>query len=226
MRILLVEDDAKMTAVLRKGLEEERHAVTVAHTGPQALELIHVYSFDVIVLDVMLPGLSGLEVARRLRHENGRTPILMLTARDATPDVVKGLDAGADDYLTKPFAFEELLARLRAMSRRGPVEPTSRLHVADLTLDPATQHVARGGRVIHLTRTEYVLLEALMRQRGRVVARSAVIEAVWGVDSAVENNTLDAFIHLLRRKVDDGGPTKLIHTVRGFGYVLRQDESS
>lgn len=225
MRILLVEDDAKLAKLLRKGLEEERHAVTVAGTGPQGLEFSQTYTFDVIVLDVMLPGLNGFEVARRLRQEQVRTPILMLTARDTTGDVVRGLDVGADDYLTKPFAFDELLARLRALSRRGPVEPSSRLSVADLALEPSTHRVFRADRRIHLSRTEYVLLELLMRQKGRVLSRSAIIEAVWGVDSSTESNTLDAFVRLLRRKVDDGRRARLIHTVRGYGYVLREDES-
>jgi two-component system response regulator MprA len=226
MRILLVEDDEKMARLLRKGLEEERHAVTLAHTGPQGLELGRVYTFDVIVLDVMLPGLSGLDVVRRLRQDHGGTPILLLTARDATGDIVKGLDAGADDYLTKPFAFDELLARLRALSRRGAVEPSSTLRVADLTLDPATHRVHRGGRRVHLSRTEYVLLETLMRQRGRVLSRAALMEAVWGVESAIESNTVDAFVRLLRKKLADGPPDRLIHTVRGFGYVLRQEDAS
>ncbi|MBI3050086.1 MAG: response regulator transcription factor [Acidobacteria bacterium] len=226
MRILLVEDDGKLARLLRKGLEEERHAVTLASTGPQGLELSQTYTFDVIVLDVMLPVLNGFEVARRLRQEHVRTPILILTARDATGDVVRGLDAGADDYLTKPFAFDELLARLRALSRRGPVEPSSRLSVADLTLEPSTHRVFRGDKPVHLSRTEYVLLELLMRHKGRVLSRATIIEAVWSVGSTIENNTLEAFIRLLRRKVDDGRPARLIHTVRGFGYVLREDQSS
>ncbi|MGH9349414.1 MAG: response regulator transcription factor [Vicinamibacterales bacterium] len=226
MRILLVEDDGKLAKLLRKGLEEERHAVIVAGDGPEGLKFSQTYTFDVIVLDVMLPGLNGFEVAQRLRQEQIRTPILMLTARDATGDVVRGLDAGADDYLTKPFPFDELLARLRALSRRGPVEPSSRLRVADLTLEPATHRVFRGDTRVHLSRTEYVLLELLMRQKGRVVSRSTIIEAVWGVGSAIEENTLDAFIRLLRRKLADGQPARLIHTVRGVGYVLREDESS
>ncbi|MBI2185644.1 MAG: response regulator transcription factor [Acidobacteria bacterium] len=225
MRILLVEDDGKLAKLLRKGLEEERHAVTLAGTGSQGLDIGQMHPFDVIVLDVMLPEVNGLEVARQLRQRQVRTPILLLTARDATGDVVRGLDAGADDYLTKPFAFEELLARLRALSRRGPVEPSNRLRVADLTLEPSTHLVWRGERSLHLSRTEFMLLEFLMRRRGRVLSRSAIIDAVWGVGSSIENNTLDAFIRLLRRKVNDGRPVRLIHTVRGVGYVLREDGS-
>lgn len=215
-----------MASLLRKGLEEESHFVTVAGTGPEGLHLSRSYPFDVIILDVMLPGLTGFEVAHRLRRANSRTPILMLTARDAVADVIKGLDVGADDYLTKPFAFEELLARLRAVSRRGPVEQLPKLQVADLTLDPATRRVSRAGKRIHLTKTEHLLLETLMRQAGRVLSRTAVLEAVWGFDGTVENNTLDAFVRLLRNKVDAGQHKKLIHTIRGVGYVLQEEEPS
>jgi len=226
MRILLVEDDGKLARLLRKGLEEERHAVTLAGDGPQGLELGRTHEFDVVVLDVMLPRLSGFDVARRLRQQGVRTPILLLTARDATSDVVRGLDAGADDYLTKPFAFEILLARLRALSRRGSVVPSNRLRISDLTLEPSTHRVWRGEGLLHLSRTEYMLLELLMRQQGRVLSRSGIIDAVWGVGRAIENNTLDAFIRLLRRKVDDGRAARLIHTVRGVGFVLREDDPS
>ena len=225
MRILLVEDDEKMASLLQRGLEEERHSVAIAHSGLDGLHLSRSYPFDVIILDVMLPGLTGFEVARRLRQANRRTPILMLTARDATADVIKGLDVGADDYLTKPFAFDELLARLRAVSRRGPVEKLPKLRVGDLTLDPAAHRAFRAGKRIHLTRTEHLLLEALMRQAGRVLSRTAIVEAVWGFDT-IENNTLDAFVRLLRNKVDAGPNKKLIHTIRGVGYVLQEDEPS
>ena len=226
MRILLVEDDGKMATLLRKGLEEEPHSVEVARTGPDGLLLSRTYPFDVIILDVMLPGLSGFEVARRLRDANGRTPILMLTARDAVGDVIRGLDAGADDYLTKPFDFSELLARLRAVSRRGPIERRPLLVVADLELDPAAHRASRAGRPIALTRTEHLLLEALMRRAGRVLSRGAIIDTVWGLGATIENNTLDAFIRLLRAKVDSGHERKLIHTVRGVGYVLQPDPPS
>lgn len=226
MRILLVEDDGKMATLLRKGLEEERHSVEVARTGPDGLLLSRTYPFDVIILDVMLPGLNGFDVARRLRGANGRTPILMLTARDAVGDVIKGLDAGADDYLTKPFDFNELLARLRAVSRRGPIERRPTLSVADLELDPATHRASRAGRQISLTKTEHLLLEVLMRQAGRVLSRGAIIEAVWGFGATIENNTLDAFVRLLRAKVDSGHKSKLIHTIRGVGYVLQKDPPS
>ena len=194
--------------------------------GPDGLLVSRNYPFDVIILDVMLPGLNGFDVARRLREACGRTPILMLTARDAVGDVIKGLDAGADDYLTKPFDFNELLARLRAVSRRGPVEQRPTLVVADLELDPATHRASRAGQDISLTKTEHLLLDVLIRQAGRVLSRGAIIEAVWGFGATIENNTLDAFIRLLRAKVDSGHNRKLIHTIRGVGYVLQKDPPS
>jgi len=223
MRILLVEDDEKMTRLLRRGLEEERHSVHVADNGTEGLDLSRTYAFDVIILDVMLPGLNGFEVARRLRQTNTRTPILMLTARDAVGDVVRGLNVGADDYLTKPFAFDELLARLRAVARRGPVEQLPKLAVGDLVMDPVTHRVVRADKPIHLTKTEYGLLELLMRRTGHALSRNEIIEAVWGFHNTIETNTLDAFICLLRAKVDNGHDRKLIHTIRSVGYVLQQD---
>jgi DNA-binding response OmpR family regulator len=223
MRILIVEDEIQMAELLRCGLTEEGHAVAVAHTGPDALALADREAFDVVVLDVMLPGLDGYGVARRLREVRNRTPILMLTARDTNADVVAGLDAGADDYLTKPFSFEVLLARLRAVSRRGPVVHGVPLHVADLVLDPATHDASRGGGPLSLTRTEFSLLEFLMRRAGAVVPRETLIEGVWGYDREIEDNTLDAFVRLLRHKVDGPGRLPLIHTVRGVGYCLREE---
>jgi DNA-binding response OmpR family regulator len=187
----------------------------------EGLELARVYEFDVIVLDLMLPKVDGFEVARRLRHSGNQTPILILTARDAVPDIVKGLDLGADDYLTKPFSFEEFLARLRTVARRGSAPRPTRLQVADLTLDPASRQAIRGGREIRLSPTEYRLLELLMRRPGRVVSRTAIVEAVWGLENDIEENTLDAFVRLLRGKVDKGFSPKLIQTVRGIGYCLR-----
>jgi DNA-binding response OmpR family regulator len=224
MRILVVEDETKMARLLKRGLEEEQHFVTVASAGHEALELSQVYSFDVVVLDIMLPGMDGYDVVRRLRQAKNRVPVLMLTARDAIPDIVKGLDVGADDYLTKPFAFDVLLARIRALARRGPAEQLPQLRIADLVLDTATHHVWRGSGQIYLTRTEYLLLEFFMRNCRRVLSRSTIIEGVWGFESSIENNTLDAFVRLLRNKVDDGQKVRLIQTIRGFGYALQEEK--
>jgi DNA-binding response OmpR family regulator len=220
VRILVVEDELKMAAVLRNALEEQRHSVLVAHTGPSGLELARTYAFDVVVLDIMLPEMNGFDVARRMRDENNRTPILFLTARDTEADLVRGLDAGGDDYLTKPFSLVELFARLRAISRRGVNPLPPQLRVADLLLNPATHAVSRCEKTIALTRTEYQLLEILMRHADRVLVRDVLIEAVWGPGTKVEDNTLDVFIKTLRQKVDGGAAIKLIHTVRGFGYRL------
>ena len=221
MRVLIVEDEKDMAEVLKEGLEEEDYFVSLAFDGLSGLEVARSCEFDVIVLDVMLPKLDGFEVARRLRNKGNRTPILMLTARDTVPDVVRGLDLGADDYLTKPFSFAVLLARLRAASRRQYAQPTSLLRVADLVLNRATREVFRAKREINLTATEFRLLEFLMRRPGVVVSRNAIVEAVWGFDHEVNDNTVDAFIRLVRRKVDDPHEEKLIKTVRGTGYALR-----
>jgi two-component system, OmpR family, response regulator MprA len=224
MRVLLVEDDRAMAGLLAKGLAEENHVVTVAADGRAALELAETYKFDVIVLDWMLPKMDGPEVARRLRKDRNITPILMLTARDAVSDVVKGLDSGADDYLTKPFSFSEFLARLRALGRRsGETGAAPRLVIGDLILDLSTRQVFRGKHEVRLTATEYQLLEFLMRRRGGVASRRAIVEGVWGLDAEVEENTLDAFVRLLRAKIDQGHKQKLIHTARGHGYSVRED---
>jgi len=221
MRVLIVEDELAMAEVLKEGLEEENYFVSLAFDGVMGLEVARSCEFDVIILDVMLPKLDGFEVARRLRDKGNRTPILMLTARDTVPDVVKGLDLGADDYLTKPFSFAVLLARLRAASRRKYAQPTSLLRVADLVLNRATREVFRARREINLTVTEFRLLEFLMRRPGVVVSRNAIVDAVWGFEDEVNENTVDAFIRLVRRKVDDPHSEKLIKTVRGVGYTLR-----
>jgi len=226
MRVLIVEDERAMAELLKKGLEEENHRAALAFDGAQAFELARTYEFDAIVLDLMLPRVDGFEVARRLRHAGNQTPILMLTARDSVPDIVKGLDLGADDYMTKPFSFEVFLARLRTVARRGSVPRPTRLRVADLTLDPAARQALRGQREIRLSPTEYRLLELLMRRAGRVVTRTAIVEAVWGLENDVEENTLDAFVRLLRGKVDKGFSPKLIQTVRGIGYCLKVDPKS
>jgi DNA-binding response OmpR family regulator len=223
MRILIVEDERRMAEAVRRGLSDEGHAVSVVHTGTEGHALARDGAFDAIVLDVMLPGMDGLTVARRLRADRCRTPILMLTARDTSADIVAGLNAGADDYLVKPFSFEVLLARLRAVTRRGPVERAVILSAGDVTLDPAAHEVRRSGVRIDLTRTEFALLECLIRRQGTVVPRIVLIESVWGPDRDIEDNTLDAFVRLLRQKVDAGGGRRLIHTVRGVGYCLRKE---
>ncbi len=223
MKLLIVEDEARMADLLRKGLTEEGHMATCASDGVEGLALARSYEFDVIILDIMMPKLSGYEMAKRLRAEKVPTPILMLTARDSVPDIVKGLDLGADDYLTKPFSFDELLARLRAVKRRALVAQDINLRVADLVLDPASREVLRGEERIALTRTEYNLLERLMYRAGKVVSRRSLIESVWGFDRDIEENTLDAFMRLLRNKIDPPGRLKLIHTVRGVGYMIRTE---
>ena len=220
MQLLVAEDERRMADLLKKGLEEEGHSVILAQDGPAALAMALVHPFDLIVLDIMLPRMDGFAVVRKLREERNQTPILMLTARDAMQDMVRGLDLGADDYLTKPFSFEVLLARIRSVSRRGPVAKPVLLCVRDLSLNPATHEVRRGDRRVLLTKTEYNLLELLMRRAGAVVSRDTLMEAVWGFDSDVQNNTLDAFVRLLRNKVDGEGEARLIHTVRGVGYCL------
>jgi DNA-binding response OmpR family regulator len=222
MKLLIVEDESRMAELLRKGLTEEGHSAVCAFDGAEGLALAKGFEFDVIILDIMMPRLSGFEMAKRLRSEKIRTPVLMLTAKDSVPDIVRGLDLGADDYMTKPFSFEELLARLRAVQRRATAARETTLRVADLVLEPASREVSRGQTRISLTRTEYNLLERLMFRTGKVVARRSLIEAVWGFDREIEENTLDAFMHLLRNKIDSPGRAKLIHTVRGVGYVIRE----
>lgn len=223
MHLLIVEDETRMAELLRKGLSEEGHIVTCASDGAQGFEVAKNYDFDVIILDLMLPRLSGYELAKRLRSERVRTPILMLTARDSVPDIVRGLDLGADDYMTKPFSFDELVARLRAVKRRAAAADDTSLRVGDLVLDPASREVLRAEHRVSLTRTEYNLLERLIYRAGKVVSRRSLIESVWGFDRDIEENTLDVFMHLLRAKIDPPGRPKLIHTVRGVGYMIRND---
>ena len=224
VKLLVVEDEPRMLELLRRGLTEEGHNVTCASDGNEGWELAHSYEFDAVVLDVMLPKMNGFELAKRLRQQRIATPVLMLTAKDSVPDVVRGLDAGADDYLTKPFSFNELVARLRAIQRRATSRPENRLQVGDLVLHPESREVSRAGIPIFLTRTEYSLLERLMYRAGKVVPRNALIESVWGFDRDIEENTLDAFMHLLRGKIDSPGRPRLIHTVRGVGYMIRPEE--
>jgi two-component system, OmpR family, response regulator len=224
MKLLVVEDDAKMAELLRRGLAGQGHTVEIAHDGAQGLQKSLSLAFDAIVLDVMLPNLDGLNVARQLRASGVRTPILMLTARDSAKDIVRGLDVGADDYLTKPFSFDVLAARLRVIARRSAAESDRVLQVADLTVNVETHEVQRGNRSIVLTRTEFFVLEHLMRRAGRIVSRGDLAEAVWGIDRDVESNTLDVFIFQLRNKLEAGGTSRLIQTVRGFGYTVRETE--
>jgi len=222
MRVLVVEDERKVANFIRQGLEEEGHTVEVAGDGLTALDLITGASpYDLVVLDVMLPRLDGFSVLRTLRERRVPTPVLLLTARDAIPDKVAGLDLGADDYLAKPFAFDEFLARVRALLRRGQAPAPPVLRAADLTLDPATRIIRRGGRAVTLTTREYALLEYFMRNAGRVLTRPMIAEHVWGIDFDAESNVIDVYIGYLRRKIDADGRPPLLHTVRGAGYVLR-----
>jgi DNA-binding response OmpR family regulator len=222
--VLVVEDEPSMGELLRQGLEEENHTVTLTRDGLEGVHAAETCNVDAIVLDVMVPGLNGIAVTQRLRASGRQTPILMLTARDAPADIVAGLDAGADDYLTKPFSLKVLLARLRALSRRA-VRPAVRiLRVRDLTLDPSTHLVTRAGRVLDLTSTEFRVLEFLMRRTGRACSRASIIDGVWGMEQDVKANTVDAFIRLLRGKVDAAGERPaLIQTVRGYGYIVRDE---
>jgi DNA-binding response OmpR family regulator len=224
MRILIVEDDRKLARQLKKGVDECGHSASLAFDGREGLESAHNAEFDVIVLDVMLPGLDGISIVKQLRHARIATPILLLTARDTADDIASGLDAGADDYLTKPFSFKVLLARIRALARRRHSDPQTLLRIADLALDPATHEVKRAGALVALSKTEFVMLEMLMRNSGRVITRTRLIEAVWGHARDIQSNTLDVFIRQLRTKIEPPGTSKLLHTVRGIGYTLREEE--
>ncbi|HEU4450612.1 MAG TPA: response regulator transcription factor [Gaiellaceae bacterium] len=223
MRVLIVEDELKMAGLLRRGLGEEGLAADVARTGDDALWMAGAVDYDAIVLDVMLPGTDGLEVCARLREHGVWSPVLMLTARDAVEDRIAGLDAGADDYLTKPFSFAELLARLRALARRPPRERPAVLEVGDLRLDPAARRVSRGGSEIHLSAKEFALLETFMRRPGEVVSRYELLEHCW--DGGYENrsNVVDVYVRYLREKVDRPFGRRSLETVRGAGYRLRAD---
>ena len=220
MRILLVEDDVAIARSLKEGLEDEAYAVDVVHDGDEGYRTATADDYDVIILDVMLPEMNGYEVYRALRKDGNQTPILMLTARDAERDIVEGLDVGADDYLAKPFSFEVLLARLRALLRRPNEKLEEVLRVGDLTLDPSLKKVTRANQEISLTAKEYAVLEYLMRNAGKVLSKEQIISHVWDFDADVLPNNVELFIMFLRRKIDKPFDSKLIHTVPGFGYKL------
>lgn len=224
MRILVVEDERKVASFIRQGLAEEGHTVEVAADGATALDLIlEGPPHDLIVLDLMLPQVDGFAILKAARQRRIATPVLVLTARDSVADKVRGLDLGADDYLTKPFAFDEFLARVRALLRRGAAAAGPVLRVADLALDPATREVRRGARRIGLTAREHALLEYFLRNPGRVLTRPMLAEHVWGLDFDPESNIVDVYVGYLRRKIDGPGEARLLHTVRGAGYVLRSE---
>jgi DNA-binding response OmpR family regulator len=221
MYLLLVEDERRLAQVVRRVLEEEGHTVDLAHDGEDGLAMARDGSHDVIVLDVLLPGMDGIELCQTLRRERLDTPVLLLTALDGVDDRVRGLDAGADDYLPKPFAFQELLARLRALGRRKvQAREASQINVDGLTLDLRRRRADREGRTIELSPKEFSLLELLMRNQGRVLTRTQILDHIWGYDYAAESNLVDVYMAYLRRKVDRGGGRRLIRTVRGIGYAL------
>ncbi len=224
MRVLIVEDDEKLAGVLKKGLEEEQYAVDVSHDGIDGAHWAVENPYDVIILDVMLPQKDGVRICREVREAGIHTPILMLTARDGMEDKIKGLDAGADDYITKPFSFEELLARIRALLRRSQYYRGKSLMVGDLMRDPSSRKVTRAGREISLTGKEYALLEYLMRNARRVLTETQIIEHVWDMNHDSMANTVHVYIHHLRNKIDRGFENKLLHTIRGMGFVLKEQE--
>ncbi|MBP6940437.1 MAG: heavy metal response regulator transcription factor [Syntrophorhabdaceae bacterium] len=221
MRILVVEDEKKVAHFVKKGLLEEGYAVDVVHNGKDGLNFAMDRSYDLIVLDIYLPGIDGLTILKRLRDGKVETPVLLLTVRAAIEDKVLGLDSGADDYLTKPFAFEELIARVRALLRRKRDADATVIQVSDLTLDPVRRIVARKGQEIALTLKEFSLLEYFMRNEGRVLTRTMITDHVWNYDFDTETNVIDVYVNYLRKKIDAGHDVKLIHTVRGVGYILK-----
>ncbi len=224
MHVLVVEDEPKIAAFIGRGLVEEGYAVDLAADGEQALLRVTAEGYDFIVLDILLPKRDGLSVCRELRRQGIHTPVLLLTARDSVDDRVRGLDSGADDYLVKPFAFRELLARLRALSRRPPLAHDPVMRVADLTLNSASHEVWRGGQRIELTAKEYSVLELLLRHHGQALTRNQIAEHVWNYDFYSQSNLVDVYIRSLRRKLDDNFQPKLLHTLRGVGYRLSEGE--
>jgi two-component system copper resistance phosphate regulon response regulator CusR len=226
VRVLIVEDEEKVSRFIVRGMTAESFAVDAAADGRTALEFASTYDYDLIILDLMLPGLSGTEVLRNIRRTNHRVPILMLTAKDAVSDKVEHLEAGADDYLTKPFAFAELMARVKALLRRGSLERSSVLRVADLELDRLNQQIRRAHRRIELTAKEYALLEYLMANAGRVLSRTMIIDHVWDQSFDGATNIVDVYVRHLRNKIDAGNDRKLIRTVRGMGYLIGDEVES
>jgi DNA-binding response OmpR family regulator len=225
VRILIVEDERKVASFIRQGLEEEGYAVDVTGDGETAFELLTGGSpYDLVILDLMLPGRSGLDVLRDARARGVKAPVLVLTARDRVSDKVSALDLGADDYLTKPFAFDELLARVRALLRRASADRAPVLRLDDVALDPATRAVTRGTRRLDLTAREYALLSYFLRNAGRVLTRSMIAQHVWGFDFDPESNIVDVYVGYLRRKLEAPGERRLLHTIRGAGYALRLEE--
>jgi heavy metal response regulator len=223
MRLLVVEDERKVAAFIKKGLEEEGYTVDLASDGSQGLSLALQREYEVIILDINLPGLDGLSVLTRLRERRVLTPVLLLTVRATIEDKVLGLDQGADDYLAKPFAFQELVARIRALARRPTETETTEMRIADLVLDPTTRSARRGLQEIDLTTKEYALLAYFMRNQGRVLSRTLIAESVWGYDFDTETNVIDVYVNYLRKKIDTDPDLKLIHTVRGVGYVMKAE---
>ncbi len=226
MRILLVEDEKKVADIVARGLKAERYAVDVVHDGLEAWEMANAYDYDLAILDLMLPGMSGTELLEKIRRKNQQVPILILTALGSMDDKVKNFEAGADDYLTKPFAYAELLVRVKALLRRGPVNRSSVLRVGDLEIDRLAQNVRRAGKKIELTAKEYSLLEYLASHPGRVFSRTMIIEHVWDQSFEGLTNIVDVYVRHLRAKVDDEFPVKLLHTVRGVGYSLSDEEAA
>src|SRR5580698_1746761 len=223
MRILVIEDERKVAELVSRGLKAERYAVDVAENGDAGWAMAHTYDYDLVVLDLGLPGLDGRELLRRIRARNARVPILVLTARDATASKVESFEAGADDYLTKPFAFAELVVRVKALLRRGPANQDNVVRVADLEFNRLTQHVSRGGQRIDLTPKEYALLDYLATHPGRVLSRTMIVEHVWDQSFEGLTNIVDVYVRHLRAKIDDPYPLKLIRTVRGVGYGLGEE---
>ena len=221
MRLLIVEDEKKVAGFIKKGLEEETYAVDVAYDGEEGFHLAELNQYDMIILDLMLPKMDGLEVLTRLRDKKVNIPILLLTAKDAVEDKVTGLNKGADDYLTKPFAFSELLARVRSLLRRGQAETKTELKVSDLSLDLVSHKVNRNGEEIELTGKEYSLLEYFMRNEGKVLTRTMIAEHVWDYNFDTFTNVIDVYVNHLRKKIDKKYPVKLLHTLRGIGYVMK-----